>query len=81
MTLTCACAPYAVRLSEEGMAAWLQRAQMSHAIRTPARNQLQVSACSMQGNLSLISLLVVLTVMPTVHHQPVQRLLPVWGCS
>ncbi|KAL0055744.1 hypothetical protein WJX82_003991 [Trebouxia sp. C0006] len=30
-----------VKLSEEGMAAWLQRAQMSHAIRTPARNQLQ----------------------------------------
>ncbi|DBB04169.1 hypothetical protein WJX77_012163 [Trebouxia sp. C0004] len=30
-----------VRLTEQGMAAWLQRAQMSHAIRTPARNQLQ----------------------------------------
>ncbi|KAL0040933.1 hypothetical protein WJX79_010451 [Trebouxia sp. C0005] len=30
-----------VRLSEEGMAAWLQLAQMSHAIKTPARNQLQ----------------------------------------
>ena len=49
MMLTCACAPYAVRLSEEGMAAWLQRAQMSHAIRTPARNQLQVSAYNMQA--------------------------------
>lgn len=53
MMLTCACAPYAVRLSEEGMAAWLQLAQMSHAIKTPARNQLQVSACSMQATFDL----------------------------
>ena len=32
------------------------------------------------SNLVLTSLLVVLTVMPVVHHQPVQCLLPVWGC-
>ena len=32
----------AVRLGEEGLAAWLHHSQASHAIRTPARTQLQV---------------------------------------
>ena len=33
----------AVRLTEAGLAAWLERSQASHAINTPARSQLQVS--------------------------------------